>query len=211
MQILMSTPISTIQSIKSAYRARFDAYRRGLSPEAHRSKSDAIVARLEALPAYRSARCIHAYWPMVNRGEIDLRPLLIAGHRAGKQILLPVVTSNLDANQYLNKGPIMTHRLFDGEERLQVGPWGVHEPLEGRTVPDEAIDLVLTPALGADLLGFRIGYGKGFYDTFLAALSAPAVCPVFDNCVVDELPREPHDIAVSYLATESRLLRILQP
>lgn len=139
---------------------------------------------------------------MVHRGEIDIRPLLLTGHRAGKQILLPAVTSN--------QGAAMTYGLFEGEDRLKPGPWGVHEPMGGKTVPVEAIDLVLTPALGADLLGFRLGYGKGFYDVFLAGVRAPAICPVFDACVVDRLPHEPHDVRVSYLATETRLLRVPQ-
>ncbi|MDZ4702224.1 MAG: 5-formyltetrahydrofolate cyclo-ligase [Rhodothermales bacterium] len=201
---------STAQHEKNSYRARFDAYRRSLSADTHAVCSAAIVERIEALPAYRSARCIHAYWPMVHRGEIDIRPLLLAGHRAGKQILLPAVTSSQGAVMTPRMTPRMTHRLFEGEDRLQPGPWGVHEPMEGKTVPDKAIDLVLTPALGADLLGFRLGYGKGYYDSFLAGLGATVVCPVFDACVVDLLPHEPHDIPVSYLATESRLLRVLE-
>ncbi len=195
--------ISTTPPDKRELRARFDAYRRRLSVEAHAALSAAIVARLEALPAYRSARCVHAFWPMVERGEVDLRPLLLAGHRAGKQILLPVVIPH--------QGAAMTHRLFEGEERLQPRALGVHEPMGAETVPDEAIDLVLTPALGADLSGYRLGYGKGFYDAFLGRLAARAVCTVFDACIVETLPREPHDIPVSYLVTESRLLRVPPP
>ncbi len=210
LQTTMPAPTSTIQHIKSAFRTRFDAYRRGLTSDAHRIRSEAVVTRLAALPAYRSARCVHAYWPMAYRGEIDIRPLLLAGHQAGKQILLPVVTSNQGAGTTPGMTPGLTHWLFEGEERLQPGPWGVHEPMGRKTVPSEAIDLILTPALGADLLGFRLGYGKGYYDAFLAAQSAPAVCPVFDACVVDLLPHESHDIGVSYLATETRLLRVPQ-
>ncbi|MEZ4698965.1 MAG: 5-formyltetrahydrofolate cyclo-ligase [Rhodothermales bacterium] len=188
---------------KSDLRSRFDAYRRSLTPAEHAERSAAIATRIAALPAFQAARCIHAYWPLERRREIDLRPLLLAAYGLGKQILLPVVIPQTHTG--------MTHRLFEGADRLRAGSWGVHEPAGDRTVPDAAIDLIIVPALGADRFGYRLGYGKGYYDAFLAGLAAPTVCPVFEACLVDALPREPHDVPVSYLATESRMIRVSHP
>lgn len=183
---------------KAAFRARFQAYRTSLTEAEHRSTSEAICARLAAMPEFVRAACIHAFWPLERRREIDLRPLLRSAHRTGKRVLLPVVLPG--------ETPRMRAALFEGEDHLRVGPWGVHEPMALESVPLEDIDLVIVPGLGADRAGYRLGYGRGFYDAFLAGVHAPSICPIFEACLVDRLPIDPHDIPVSYLATESRLI-----
>lgn len=188
---------------KAAFRTRFQAYRTSLTEAEHHSASEAICARIATMPEFARAACIHAFWPLERRREIDFRPLLRSAHRAGKRVLLPVVLPG--------KTPRMRAVLFEGEDRLRVGPWGVHEPVGMESVPTEDIDLVIVPALGADLAGYRLGYGRGYYDAFLAGVDAPSVCPIFEACLVDRLPIDPHDIPVSYLATERRLIPTAAP
>jgi 5-formyltetrahydrofolate cyclo-ligase len=45
----------------------------------------------------------------------------------------------------------------------------IYEPQEGRMIPPQEIDMVIVPLLAADQKGYRVGYGKGFYDKYLAA------------------------------------------
>jgi 5-formyltetrahydrofolate cyclo-ligase len=184
---------------KPFYRARFVAYRRRLTEDEHQRRSAAIAASLASLPAFRSARRLLGYWPMAGRREIDLRALWRQAHADGKQILLPVVIPD--------RTPRMGFRLFEGADRLVANRWGVEEPAGSETVPEPAVDIIVVPALGADRDGYRLGYGKGFYDAFLAGRTEPTVCPVFDACLVDALPRETHDVPVRYLVTESGSFR----
>ena len=56
---------------------------------------------------------------------------------------------------------------FEGLHQLQKNKWDIWEPKQGIPTESEKIDMVLVPLLIFDKQGHRVGYGKGFYDTFL--------------------------------------------
>lgn len=62
----------------------------------------------------------------------------------------------------------MVHYLFSRSLILTENEWGIVEPLDGERVVESLLDVVLVPLLVADDRGNRVGYGKGFYDRFLA-------------------------------------------
>src|SRR5690606_23316503 len=103
---------------------------------------------------------------------------------------------------------LLTFHLLAGAE-LSTSRSGLRQPLAAapQVTPAE-VDLVLVPGLTFDVTGARLGYGKGFYDRFLAQLATvnPAV-PTFgitlDELVFSALPVDPHDVKVSHLATQS--------
>jgi len=57
---------------------------------------------------------------------------------------------------------------FTAETRLVCNRWHIFEPTDGELIEIEKIDAVLVPLLCFDERGFRVGYGKGFYDKFLS-------------------------------------------
>ncbi|NGM62368.1 5-formyltetrahydrofolate cyclo-ligase [Sphingobacterium sp. SGG-5] len=63
---------------------------------------------------------------------------------------------------------VMANFLWDQNTQFQVNRWGIPEPVAGELVDEQLIDAVLVPLLVADTQGHRVGYGKGFYDRFLA-------------------------------------------
>ena len=194
---------------KADLRAQFRTYRARLTPAERDQKSRAIAARLQALPELQAARTVHLYWPMDARGEVDVRPLASWLQTQKKQLVLPVVRT------FVSDGtegpPRMEARAFDGIHALQPNRWGVLEPVGTPAVPPEAIDVVVVPALGAGRNGHRIGYGRGYYDAFLAALEAVLVCPVYAACLVEAVPGEPHDVPVHALVTEAETVRPAAP
>jgi 5-formyltetrahydrofolate cyclo-ligase len=66
--------------------------------------------------------------------------------------------------------------------------------------------VVLVPALAVDRRGRRLGRGGGYYDRTLASLAGPAYAVVYDDEVVEEVPVEPHDVAVAGALTPSGLV-----
>ena len=58
--------------------------------------------------------------------------------------------------------------FLDGTTQLAYNKWGISEPIQGVHTPASSIDLVLVPLLAFDANGYRVGYGKGFYDKYLA-------------------------------------------
>ena len=193
---------------KTDLRRRFRAYRASLDEAAYAACSAEIEARCRALPELRTARTVHVYWPLTERREVDTRGLIAWLHAQKKQIVLPKVLSLTKTHRMDERRvPVMEHRRFIGIEDLRPGPWGVQEPNGGAVVPPEALDVVLVPALGADRAGYRIGYGAGYYDAFLATTGALKIGLVYAECLVDALPHEPHDIPLDLLVTEQAVLR----
>ena len=189
---------------KAALRRQFRAFRAGLTEAAYAARSAALVAQIQALPELRSAEIVHTYWPLTTRREIDLRPLIDWLHRSGKQIVLPVVDSFGSTPEH---APRLRHVRYEKTEALRPNRWGIHEPTGGISVPVETIDAVVVPALGAGRNGHRLGYGKGYYDTFLRRLAVPTLCPVYADCLVEQMPAEPHDVPLTLLITEDEIIR----
>ncbi|MDX2004530.1 MAG: 5-formyltetrahydrofolate cyclo-ligase [Meiothermus sp.] len=84
-------------------------------------------------------------------------------------------------------------------------PFGFLEPAPNAPATEAArLEAVLVPGLAFDLEGYRVGYGKGFYDRFLAGL-APEVLTVGivpDILFVERVPKDRWDVPVRYVATE---------
>ncbi len=173
--------------------------RQAIPPEVYREKSRAMVQRLRELPEMKQARVVHMYWPMLDRKEPDLRPLWEYLHKEGKEIVVPVMDQK--------RPPRLRHVRLTSPEVLRPNAWGVWEPEEGEEIAPEAIDLIIAPALAIDRKGFRLGYGGGFYDAFLAQHPAPIVGAVFSSLLVDHLPHEAHDVPVDIIVTEHETIR----
>ena len=88
------------------------------------------------------------------------------------------------------------------------GP-GVREPIGGKPVPLDLIDLVIVPGLGFTPTGYRIGRGMGFYDRFLAQPGFIGLsCGLaFEEQIVPELPLLDHDMPLGMLVTEQGIRR----
>ena len=85
-------------------------------------------------------------------------PLLNILFAKNKEVILP----KSDFNSFE-----MSHLLLTENTRIQKNKYGIPEPLDGIEVPLAKIEVVFVPLLAFDTMGNRVGYGKGFYDTFL--------------------------------------------
>jgi 5-formyltetrahydrofolate cyclo-ligase len=101
-------------------------------------------------------------------------------------------------------------RVRDRVADLVPGKWGIPEPREDLPeVPPEAVDLVFVPGSAFDEEGRRCGYGGGFYDTFLPRTRAgtPWVALAFEAQLVKGINLEAHDLPVTAIVTERRVIR----
>jgi 5-formyltetrahydrofolate cyclo-ligase len=88
-------------------------------------------------------------------------------------------------------------------ERLTIGNYGISEPQSDcPTIDPSRATLALVPALACDHQGFRLGYGGGYYDRFLANCPLPTIGICFADFVFPELPRDPWDQPLGGIATE---------
>lgn len=173
---------------KVELRTRFRALRAALGAAEHAEKSAGIRQRLEVFCLSRRYRRIGAFWPIGS--EVDLRPLFEA--RQDWLWYFPRVVSTVPP------------RLAWGTEPLQPGLWGMMEPefTQHFTPP---VDLLLVPGLAFDEDGYRLGYGRGFYDALLEHLDdRVTLLGVGFACQqVPRLPRAPRDLPVHGLVSEA--------
>jgi 5-formyltetrahydrofolate cyclo-ligase len=178
---------------KAALRASLLAARRALPSDAQCAA--ALTERLGATLATRPAVCVALYWPVA--GEPDPRPALAAWLALAPERMaaLPVVVAPRTAMQF--------HR-WRPDAAMREGRYGIPVPVEAQQVRP---DLLLVPCVGFDADGFRLGYGGGYYDRTLAALSPrPATLGIAWECGrVATLPRQAHDIPLDAVLTERRI------
>jgi 5-formyltetrahydrofolate cyclo-ligase len=118
---------------------------------------------------------------------------------AGHPIALPRVTTL--------KQPMRFHAFTDpyGESDLEGGPLGLRQP--SGDLPELVPEVLFMPLVGFTARGERLGQGGGFYDRWLAAHPQTiAIGMAWDAQEVDELPLEGHDMPLSAIVTQSRIL-----
>lgn len=91
---------------------------------------------------------------------------------------------------------------------LSPGAFSVPEPRAGQIIDFEGLDLIVVPGVGFDLSGHRLGYGRGYYDRYLAQLTNKniSVGLCFEFQLQTSLPAENYDQSIMFLATETRFI-----
>lgn len=194
------------QSDKTILRRHFAALRDGLPPNGRASAEAAIRDKLFSLPVWENAPLICGYMSM--RSEPDMMPIWKRTIAEGKTYALPVTVTGAREGQM-----IFRHLSGFRPDTLISARFGLFEPSEecsALTLRDFEGALILVPGLAFDDRGFRIGYGGGYYDRFLAELTQAhipftAVGLAFAACRPTNLPRESHDIPVDYVIDERRI------
>ena len=187
--------------MKATLRERMKLARLAMSKADVRHRSALVVERLLAIEAYGRASSVMAYLPV--RNEVDATVVMTHCLNDGKVLVLPRM--DYEANR------IVAHRVAEPAEQLVLGRMGLIEPDPARTEPvaPEAIDLVAVPGLVFDRAGNRIGWGRGYYDAFLASLARHA-CRVglaYDFQVVDAIEHDGHDVPMDFIVTEHATLQ----
>ncbi len=183
--------------LKRELRAGIRAARAALGDEALRAAREGLTERLAGLVAARGARSLSCFLPI--RSEPDTRGFLERAAALGIEVLLPSVREDGRLDW-----------IVSGDGATRRGAFGIDEPLGEVRGPFAVaeVELMLVPAAAVDLVGTRLGWGRGFFDRALSALPhrPPVYAVVHDHEVVDRLPREPHDVPVDGVVTPLRAL-----
>jgi len=168
---------------------------RDRSGEAYRKEaSEKICASITALDEYKNSSVILLYNPI--KTEVDVSAIAALALSDGKTVLFPRVCGKreMDAVQ------------IQGFSELYKGAFGVMEP-SGEAWQGK-IDFAVLPALAANRDGYRIGYGKGYYDIFLSShkVKKTAVA-VFSIQLCDEKFFDEYDVAGDITVTENEVYR----
>ena len=160
--------------------------------------SELLCNGIEALKEYKDADVILLYFP--TRSEPDISPLADIARRDGKKIAFPISVT---------KDCTLDFRFISSPDELEIGAYGIREPradAERATLSDRTLCIV--PALAVDTDGYRLGYGKGYYDRFLSTFEGNAVVAIHSSLVCERLPRNDTDIPIKTIITETGAIRL---
>jgi len=183
---------------KQILRAQCRALRDALTAEAVATASARICEHLAAWPVFQQAQTVAAYMAFGN--EINLVPLMKQSH--DKRWVIP--------RTLVVPEPRLVFHPYD-LTRLARHPFGMLEPDAGLPVVEpHELDMILVPGVAFDWCGYRLGFGGGFYDRFLPRVTTTKVGIIYAAWVVDQVPHEPFDQPVDFLARETGLVETRQ-
>lgn len=123
------------------------------------------------------------------------------------EVILPPRRRTFLLTRTPEEGPLTIHRADGPTERHR---FGFRQPMAAVPAWDGDIDVVLVPGLAFSPQGGRLGKGAGYYDRLLGGLpSTSRVGVTAETLVVDGLPIEPHDVAMTHLATQRGVVETL--
>lgn len=139
---------------------------------------------------FKSAKVVGAYYAFGSEVRTDL--ILEKSKALGKKVALPSVEGESLAFYELSSG-----------RYLVKGRFGIMEPLPYG--PVDKIDMLIVPGIAFDKKGYRLGYGKGYYDKFLAKKNVFSVGLAYSFQLLESLPRGGYDKRLDIIATEERI------
>ena len=143
---------------KKELRLHYKNLRAALSLDDIEEKSLAIANELLKLPIWDKTY-YHVFLPIEEKKEVNTEYILHL--LSGKDKEIVVSKSDFETRK-------MSHFLLTDNTKIKKNEYNIPEPVNGLPVPSETIEVVFVPLLAFDTFGNRIGYGKGFYDKFLA-------------------------------------------
>ncbi len=191
-----------------ALRKRLRERRAAIGASERIAAAGALVAQLEAIPEFLTDTNVAGYWAVA--GELPLAAVMGGLRGRGQIYHLPII----DEQRHLRFAP-----WWPGAA-IQTNRFGIPEPADpaiAHLAPDE-MDVVLVPLLGFDRLGYRLGFGGGYYDrtfAFLRKLARPAkpllVGIGYAVQEVEQIEPSEWDVKLDYVATERELLDCTPP
>jgi len=172
-----------------------------LSPEELLEFSNAVMKNVISSPEYRGSKVIATY---VAKKEVKTEGIVRHSLKLGKRVLVPL--------SHPESTSLVFSEIRDYERELALGHFGVPEPKSQylRPVPLPDADLILVPLIAWDDRGYRLGYGKGYFDSALAEVSVSSVTMGLglESQRVPKIPEDKHDIPLMAVATERRIVRV---
>ena len=166
------------------------------STEFEKYSSRLIQNTIDLIKKYE-LKCVHCFLPIHTKDEINTLPIIQYCWKNNIKVVVPV--SNFEEG-------VMRNAAFNPDTKTKQTKYNITEPTDPIWIENDNIDLVITPLLAFDTKGYRVGYGKGFYDRFFASLHKDVKkigISLFSPCEVVEDINE-HDVPLTCCVTPNK-------
>jgi len=182
---------------KKAFRKMALDKRNTLSEEEIKEKSALIKAHLENLDSYQKSNTVMVY--LNFRSEVLTDDLIENLFKQGKKVVVPISIKGTRT--------LLLSEIKSLSDDLELDFYNIRVPKKEsiKEVSPADIDFVITPGVAFSKDKYRMGYGGGYYDTFIEKLREDALtCALaFDVQIFDKIPKEDHDKQMDYVITEN--------
>ena len=180
---------------KAEIRAKLKQIRATIPKHDRLIHSKIITQKILELDEIKAAHHVFIYISYAS--EVNTHDLINTLLKQGKNLAVPKII----------KAEPMIATAFTGWDDLISDTLGILTPANTIPYPD-IIDLVVTPGLGFTQSGYRIGYGRGYYDKWFAEHPVQQkIALAFEAQILDELPIDEFDIPVNKIITEDRIIK----
>jgi 5-formyltetrahydrofolate cyclo-ligase len=186
-----------IRKRKNDIRVKYKALREAIPPEKKAQMDAKICTTFLGLATYRYASVLLMYAPKSD--EVDIMPIAERALADGKKVAFPRCIPDTHDMEY---------HFITSLDQLKKGTYGLLEPTPDLPVYDrESVEptACIVPALVYDKRGFRLGYGKGYYDRYLGSYTGSKVGMIYSEFIIDTVPRGRFDLSVDFIVTERGL------
>lgn len=184
-----------IREEKKKTRAKCRLIRSEIEKSNKKELDNGICDAFTSLVSYRYADTILAYYPA--KGEIDSRPIIEKALLQGKRVALPYC--------YEEDGK-MDFFYISSLDELHIDRFDIPapSPTNEKFIPTKQKNsvLMMVPALAFDKMGYRLGYGKGYYDRYISGFGGVLAGFIYSSLVLEKVPRGRFDMSVDYLVTD---------
>ena len=159
-------------------------------------KSADIAGKILAMAEVQKADTFFLFYPI--KGEINLLPIAEFAWQKGKTVGFPLCE---------DKDGAMTFRKVGSLDELMDGSFGTKEPSPDAPLAEPMNAVIFLPALAVDKKGHRLGYGKGYYDRYLAKyadLKPFKICAIYKDLIFEEIPHDEYDIPCDVVVWEEQ-------
>ncbi|MEO7800349.1 MAG: 5-formyltetrahydrofolate cyclo-ligase [Ginsengibacter sp.] len=146
---------------KAELRSVYNQKRQSLTVEQQNIMDDLLLIQFQRIPL-PFVTIVHSYLYSKTHLEIDTTNILRYLQFVNPDLIVAVPKISKSTEH-------LQHLVITEDSVFEENKYGINEPVAGEAIDPLEIDLVLTPLLAFDTRGFRVGYGKGFYDRFLTA------------------------------------------
>lgn len=172
---------------KQKVRQQMKKTRLALSTSEISMQSQIIQKVVTESDQFQRAKSVGTYFPVNNEVQTDV--IINEGRRHGKVIAAPRID-----------GEIIRFFGFSDSGELRIGPFGIPEPIPS-SEPVARPDLILVPGLAFDKSGYRIGYGKGYYDRFLKSFEGISLGIAYPFQILANVPHNSSDVRLNFVTT----------
>ena len=191
--------INDIRQYKRELRQRYRMIRENMDSQRKQADDDKILENLLRLPEYQAASALLCF--VSTPIEVETRGIITRAFRDKKTVAVP---------KCLDRKGNMDFFIIKSLDELVSGEFALMEPDIANAPRFSQFDgsICILPAFAFDPEGYRLGFGKGYYDRFLRRYTGVKAGVCYNSCMASRLPRGRYDEAADYIITPKYVITV---